>query len=216
MAEFPQEIIQQVLLAAERVVVERGVISVPQLRTTGISSASLAITLPKNAVVDVFDIVVAANRAGSAPVSTVAQVRSSGSGPSSKVVIDFGTPRTVSALEIATSDVINEVKPWVGMQFGEKLTVNQSLVTLEVQSAQTTTQQTVRSAVFDSEIRTERLLVDFTANVDIASLVDALSVVLTPTAFGSRAANRWRGRRMGSPGTRAARRRKRIERRHVE
>lgn len=170
-----------------------GLVYLPQRRTTGIISASLAITLPDNAVVDAYDVVVTARRAGAAPVDTVAQVRGSGQETSSSVVIDFGTPRTVSGLELTGSDTIESVRPWIGMLFDATpidLTTpfKGTLVRAEVdrsgrmreesQPGKRAIEEAFRSILFAAEIRTERLLVTMQGEVDVADLVPRLSVIL--------------------------------------
>src|SRR5260221_8640713 len=75
----------------------------PQLKTDGISSATLEVSLPRNAVVEQFDIVVQAKPASGTHVQNVAQIRANPGtaadnvGQGMAIVVDFGTPRTVSA-----------------------------------------------------------------------------------------------------------------------
>src|SRR5687767_1093774 len=87
-----------VLPGREYALEELMVVYRPQSRVDGIQSAALALSLPRNAVIEVFDVVVTARRAGAAPVHSVAQIRASGPVSASanpKLVLDFGTMRTV-------------------------------------------------------------------------------------------------------------------------
>ena len=77
-----------------------------QVDTYGAVQHTSGITLPRNALVEVFDVLVTAARATAVRANVVAQVRA---GPSSdpaisdnglSVVVDFGTPRTVNAVSV--------------------------------------------------------------------------------------------------------------------
>jgi hypothetical protein len=94
-----------------------------QADTYGAVQHTSGITLPRNALVEEFDALVTAARATAAKANVVAQVRA---GPSSdtaigdkglSVVVDFGTPRTVSAVSVPSPYQIAAVKIWNGAQF---------------------------------------------------------------------------------------------------
>src|SRR5262249_37558689 len=95
----------------------------PQLVTDGISSATLQVSLPLNAVVQQFDVVLQAQTAAASVVQNVAQVRANPAsqadiaGNGMAIVVDFGTPRTVSAVQVPTGMSIVRVTPWIGTGF---------------------------------------------------------------------------------------------------
>src|SRR5437660_1317593 len=113
--------------------------------TTGITSASFSVTLAKNTLVRKFDVIVHAARAQRTAASNVAQVRSYSGAGGNTVVLDFGVPRTVSAI-ILTKGLVNSVKAWTGAAFGN------AFFGADGSAA-------VTDAVFGSEVRSERLLV---------------------------------------------------------
>jgi len=117
----------------------------------GVTSASLDISLPRNALVDDYQFQVQARRVDSTQVQEVAQVRGYSTAGSHELVIDFGTPRTISGVDLdadSGSAALNvlEVFAWLGSQF--------SPTHAYVKAAATATP----SAVF-AELRTERVRV---------------------------------------------------------
>ena len=111
--------------------------------TTGISSASLSVNLRKNTLVRRFDVIVRAARAQQTHAADVAQVRSASTATAQNVVIDFGVPRTVSLISVDGANVL-KVRAWTGAAFA----------TSPFYSG------TTSDAVFASEVRSERLLVE--------------------------------------------------------
>src|SRR5437879_896765 len=91
-----------------------------QLKTDGITSATLEISLPKNAVVRKYDVMVSARRADATAVQNVAQVRTQDSTLGTGIIVDFGTPRTVSAVSVPAPLQIVTIKTWMGTGFAEK------------------------------------------------------------------------------------------------
>ena len=94
-----------------------------QVDTYGAVQHTSGITLPRNALVEEFDVLVTAARATAVRANVVAQVRA---GPSSdtaigdnglSVVVDFGTPRTVNAVSVPSPYKVATVKIWNGAQF---------------------------------------------------------------------------------------------------
>jgi len=126
------------------------------LVTNGISSATLSLTLAKNTLVRRFDVIVQASRAQQTAVEKVAQVRAySGGSSDNKIVIDFGVPRTVSAINVPAGTNITAVSAWTGAAFGDPFF----------------TPDTAGShALFASEIRSERLLVALSKPIPSADL----------------------------------------------
>lgn len=149
----------------------------PQSRVDGIQSATLALSLPRNAVIETFDVVVTARRAGAAPVHSVAQIRASGPVSASanpKLVLDFGTMRTVSGLQVPAGMRVVSVSAWLGMQFDAEPFYHadglESVLGAEGPDL----------AIFDAEIRSERLLVELSTDdtLDLDALAEDMAVVL--------------------------------------
>ncbi len=88
----------------------------------GVTSASVDISLPRNALVDEYKFLAKAQRVDSTQVQEVAQVRSYSEGGNHEMVIDFGTPRTVSGVDLdadsgAAALNVLMVFSWLGSQF---------------------------------------------------------------------------------------------------
>jgi len=122
----------------------------PRATTFGVSSASFTVTLAKNTVVERFDVVVAAPRAQQTAVENVAQVRAY-SGTDQHLIIDFGLPRTVSAISVQDPVTITKVSAWTGAAFAQSPFYEPKSPTSD--------------AVFASEVRSERLLVVVSAKI---------------------------------------------------
>jgi hypothetical protein len=148
-----------------------------QTRVDGIQSASLSLSLARNAVIQTFDVVVTARRAGAAPVHSVAQIRASGPVSASanpRLVLDFGTMRTVSGLQVPAGMRVESVSAWLGMQFdAEPFYAAPPRAEFEALDD-------IDLALFDAEIRSERLLVELAADVDVDldALAEDMAVVL--------------------------------------
>jgi hypothetical protein len=83
----------------------------------GVTTATLDISLPRNALVDDYRVLVRAERVDSTLVQEVAQVRSYASNAGNELVVDFGTPRTVSGIDLPAGVNVLAVHPWLGSQF---------------------------------------------------------------------------------------------------
>ena len=166
----------------------------PQLTTDGIVNATLEIVLPKNAVVRQYDVVVKAQRADATVVQNVAQVRSQESQLGTSAVLDFGTPRTVSAVRAPEGLEIGTVKAWTGAAFattnayaaliGSLQGPTQSGEPLSGTIITATAPSTKRTAIFPSEVRTERLLVDMLGTANAGELGAGMAVVLPESPQG--------------------------------
>ncbi len=141
----------------------------PQLRTDGILSFPMDVTIARNALVHVYDVVVHADRAIATAVEKVAQVRTlqaAGSIPAS-IVLDFGTPRTVSGVLVQAPLIIVGITPWIGASFA-----NQKVFSLGEKAIGS------QFVALRSEIRTERLLVEVTGTPSGPELWSGMGVVL--------------------------------------
>jgi len=139
-----------------------------QLITDGISSFTLDVTLARNALVRKYDIVVNADRARATVVNAVAQVRATPSpardlSGGTAIVVDFGTPRTVSAVSVPSGMTIVRVTPWMGTAFGPEPFFSGG---------------SEATAILRSELRTERLLVEATGSKSGDELAAQMAVVL--------------------------------------
>lgn len=133
-----------------------GFIYLPFLGTTGVSAAALApgLNLPRNTLVQRFDVVVGATRATRTPAQAAGQVRAYNNNGMHTVIIDFGVPRTVSSVSAAfgSSVEILKVAAWIGAKF------DAPFFGPVVGPAQPKT-----AARFSAEVRAERLLVTLNA-----------------------------------------------------
>lgn len=118
----------------------------------GMTSASLAIQLPKNTIVRRFDVAVTALPAKQTKAITAAQVRVYSNPPLHTAVIDFGVPRTLSAI-VVTSANIKFVQAWTGAAFGNAFYPSGSASGSSPRAA------------FGSEVRSERFLVTLSGPV---------------------------------------------------
>ena len=108
---------------AEIVSAEFSYAYLPYLGSTGVSSAPLApvLTLPRNTLVQRFDLVIGAGRATRTPAQAAGQVRAYDNAGAHTVIIDFGVPRTVSSVSVAlgASLSIQNVSAWIGAKFDD-------------------------------------------------------------------------------------------------
>ncbi|HEX7333974.1 MAG TPA: hypothetical protein VF290_20890 [Pyrinomonadaceae bacterium] len=143
-----------------------------QLQTDGISSFTLDVTLPRNALIHSYDVVVQAQIASATAVEKVAQVRATEAAASDlakegmSVVLDFGTLRTVSGVLAPVDLGIVRVYPWLGTAFARNpiFTVKKDVAT--------------ETAILPSEVRTERLQVEILGVKSGAELASEMSVLL--------------------------------------
>lgn len=127
--------------------------------TTGITSATLQVSLAKNTIVRQFRVMVTADRAQQTKAITAAQVRAYATPSGHTAVIDFGVPRTLNAISV-TSANITSVQAWTGAAFGNAFYARGS----------------GPNAIFTGEVRAERFLV--TLSNAIARLEDEMIVEL--------------------------------------
>jgi hypothetical protein len=168
---------------------------VGQVDTYGAVQHTSGITLPRNALVEEFDVLVTAARATAVHANVVGQVRA---GPSSdtavgsqglSVVVDFGTPRTVNAVTVPSSYQIAAVKIWNGAQFVEPgiyrtFLASSALPPHDLILTPPNPTSTAARAVLPAEPRTERLLIEVVGSTsDAGPLIEELSVAL-PDAPG--------------------------------
>jgi hypothetical protein len=139
-------------------------------------------------VVEQFDVAVKAARAGAALAANVAQMRVNDStflpGNGLSVVIDFGTLRTVSAVQVSNLSLsILRVTPWTGAGFAENPFYS-TLVISAIGPGGVSVNSTAnppsddQNAILKSEIRTERLLVEILGKVPADTLAQQLGVIL--------------------------------------
>ncbi len=130
----------------------------PQLRTNGITSFTMVVKLARNALVRSYDIVVSADRASGTAVEQVAQVRAIAATDSepAAIILDFGTPRTVSVIQVQEGLSIVAITPWIGTAFAPSpvFAIPESVRGLNDSN----------TVILRKEIRTERLLVEVTGN----------------------------------------------------
>jgi len=162
------------------------VVAGPQRVVNGLSSFALPVTLPRNAVVRRASFVVTAKRAGATAIETVAQYRVSDSastdlvGRGKSIVVDFGMPRTVSAVQVPHGLSVVRVTPWIGAGFAPSAAYAASVASSIPSGAlivNPPSPSTVEFAFLRSEIRTERLLVEIVGNPTEAQLAQ-VAVVL--------------------------------------
>lgn len=132
----------------------------PELVVEGTLQGSLALDLPANALVDRLEVIVTARPASATLAAAVAQLRLGASGQD--LVVDFGTPRTVSMIRPAGGFTVATVKSWNGMAFTDVVPRPLSRGTTAVLS----------------EVRTERLQLLLNGNGDAAELIAGLLLVL--------------------------------------
>lgn len=148
---------------ADQLSVDFSILYLPYLGSTGVSLAALSPVqkLPRNTLVQRFDIVVGATRATRTPAQAAGQVRAYDNAGTHTVIIDFGVPRTVSSVSVGgTSSLkILRVAAWIGAKFDDPFfgpVVGPPLP--------------VAAARFSSEVRTERLLVTLSAAANATTI----------------------------------------------
>jgi hypothetical protein len=159
----------------------------PQTVTDGISSKTLSVQLAPNALVRALSVKVRADYGNVALVANVAQTRQQPSGITRlfKLVVDFGTPRTVAAVGSGSEDTsIFTVTAWTGAAFADKAvyaaTWAESAKSGEiVDIVKGPAGSTAQNAVLPTEIRTEKLLIDLiTTETDVVELSQQVWVQL--------------------------------------
>ncbi len=115
----------------------------------GVTTVALNVTLPRNALVGKYEFVLQAQRVDSTLVQEVAQVRSYDTNGSKELVIDFGTPRTISGIDLPGDAKVTNAFSWLGSQFSPTSALGGSFIGPPAPS----------SNVIFAELRTERLRV---------------------------------------------------------
>ncbi|BDI04715.1 hypothetical protein [Sphaerotilus microaerophilus] len=161
--------VQANLLASEVIGFESLALEVayyfPLVSLTGATSTTLELALPRNSLVDSFKVQVQARRVDLVQAQQVAQVRSYsqtvGTTTHHELVIDFGTPRTVSSVSLPSPLTVRRVYGWLGSQFNPS-------------SAASVSDVDARSSITFPELRTERLRVLLSATPSPAQLDQVL------------------------------------------
>lgn len=146
------------------------------LPSQGTLSARLSLTLPRNAVVDAFEVAVTAHRADEAPAAAVAELRGTGlSSTLREIIVDFGTVRTVAAVRFALAAFVQRVDAWNGVAFPDDL-AQAAFTAFTPLAAGSIPNEPF--ALFRSDRRTERLRITVASTATPEALMEALSVVL--------------------------------------
>src|SRR4051794_16335401 len=92
---------------------------VASMLRNGVGSATLspALALNRNTIVRKYDLTVRAAHAPRTQAQNVAQVRAYTAEGQHTVVVDFGTPRTVSYIDVPAGFIVQRVSSWAGAQF---------------------------------------------------------------------------------------------------
>lgn len=152
--------------------------------TEGVTTKSLDITLPRNALVRSFDVVVRAAGADQVEAGQAAQLRVSPRTGGVTVVLDFGSPRTVAAVFLPRADdeaangatavpntvTVESVHTWLGSGFADKNVADVA--------------KGNRLVRLTSEVRTERLEVNLNGVTDAATLATGMLLVLPDSPAG--------------------------------
>ncbi len=148
----------------------------PQLVASGVSSVAIDVGLPPNALVEQFRVTARAARAEWTPAANVAKVRqqdmSIASGGEAqtrtRMVLDFGVPRTVSAIGVTDSSVtVFRVKTWSGAGFADRA-IYPADGGLGIELRRTVAEPFTSRIDFASEVRTERLQIEMVGALDDA------------------------------------------------
>ena len=135
--------------------------------TEGTLSAKQELTLPGNAVVQTCVVKVTATAAARAHAATIAELRSEpgDEAGSYRIVVDFGTVRTVSAAVFDPLSTIEMVEAWTGTEF-------------PVSTWDAPFNGSARLARFRSEVRTERIRITVSSQATSRELMAGLYLVL--------------------------------------
>jgi len=114
----------------------------------GVTEASLEIQFPRNTLVLKYEVVMGAATAHAVTAGQAGQVRTTPGNGTVSVVVDFGSPRTVSAVGAPEGVLIQSISTWIGTEFAKPLKYDTTKGTLGENFVMLT-----------SEVRTERLLV---------------------------------------------------------
>lgn len=135
----------------------------------GVAQVEEQISLPKNALVDDYNVVVQALPPYQVPLSLVAQVRDSEDNGISAFVIDFGSMVSLSGLYLPDPAIISGVKAWTGAAFATQFTYPK------------VPDQPLDNGASFTEIRTERLLVRYSGSLSAdEALEDGVAYLTDP------------------------------------
>jgi hypothetical protein len=135
----------------------------------GVTEKSLEIVLPKNAVVKKYEVVIAAAPAHAVRAGEAGQVRTTGSGGTVTAILDFGTPRTVSAIGAPEGADITSISTWTGVEFF---------------SPPKYSSDGENFARLPSEVRTERLQVEMSGGPTTDAIANGMVLVLPESPAG--------------------------------
>lgn len=145
----------------------------PQVRADGIGSRTITKRLHSNALVRRLDVVASASRADAALLANAGQVRlQEAAAGQTTVVVDFGTPRTVSSVGIADGPgapnlKVLDVHLWDGVKFAP--TALYSAAKNGTDNVTARLPSTAKIAIFP-EVRTERLQITFVGTAEAAAV----------------------------------------------
>lgn len=135
----------------------------------GVAQVEEAITLPRNALVDDYKVVVQALPPYQVPLSLVAQVRDGEDQGLNAFVVDFGSMVSLAGLSLPSPAIISGVKAWTGAAFATRFTYPR------------TPNQPLDGGASFTEIRTERLLVRYTGSISADhALEDGVAYLTDP------------------------------------
>ena len=143
----------------------------PLFRFQGVTSIGLEVRLPRNALVGRYDVTIQAQRVDETLLQQVAQLRTYSNAIGNEMVVDFGTPRTVSGLSVPAGTEIAVIYPWIGSQFS-------------MQPAYVKPSTGSASDVVFPEVRSERLRVVLSKKLSDADLAENVWVRLPEPPAG--------------------------------
>ena len=135
----------------------------------GVTEKNLEIVLHRNAVVKKYEVVIVAAPAHAVLAGEAGQVRTTASGGDLTVVLDFGTPRTVSAIEAPEGAEITSVSTWTGVEFF---------------SPPKYSSDGAHFVILPSEVRTERLQVMVSGGATTDTIANEMVLVLPESPAG--------------------------------
>jgi len=136
----------------------------------GVTEKGLTITLPRNAVVRKYEVIMTAAPAHAVRAGDAGQVRTTPVFGGQTAVLDFGTPRTVSAIQAPQGVVIKSVATWIGTEFDARAKFSSESGQNFVQLA--------------SEVRTERLQLSVSGSTSTEALATETVLVLPESPAG--------------------------------
>src|SRR5262245_45520669 len=139
-------------------------------RPDGVTEKSLTIALPRNAVVRKFEVILTAATAHAVTAGDAGQVRTTDLPGGLSIVLDFGTLRTISAVEAPAGVLIHAVSTWIGTEFASP--------------AKFTSDSGANYVSLPSEVRTERLQVVVSGSTTTDELATDMVLVVPESPAG--------------------------------